>query len=60
VALAVLVFERTGSPGQTALTYALTFLPAVLAGPLLPGLADRPQRCHAGRLSPVTRVAARV
>jgi MFS family permease len=41
VALAVLVFDRTGSPGLTALTYAITFLPAVLGGPLLGGLADR-------------------
>jgi predicted MFS family arabinose efflux permease len=41
VALAVLVFERTGSTALTALTYALTFLPAILGGALLSGLADR-------------------
>ncbi|MFB6724854.1 MFS transporter [Kribbella sp. NPDC056345] len=41
VALAVLVFDRTGSAGLSALTYALTFLPDLLAGPLLSGLADR-------------------
>jgi len=41
VALAVLVFDRTRSPGWTAATYALTFLPAIVAGPLLSGLADR-------------------
>ncbi|HET8642757.1 MAG TPA: MFS transporter [Pseudonocardiaceae bacterium] len=41
VALMVLVFERTGSAGLAALTYALTFLPDVLGGPLLSGLADR-------------------
>ena len=41
VALTVLVFERTGSAGLAALTYALTFLPDVAGGPLLSGLADR-------------------
>jgi predicted MFS family arabinose efflux permease len=41
VALTVLVFERTGSAGLAALTYALTFLPDLLGGPLLSGLADR-------------------
>lgn len=41
VALTVLVFGRTGSAALTALTYALTFLPDLVAGPLLSGLADR-------------------
>nr|WP_238351148.1 MFS transporter [Kribbella shirazensis] len=41
VALAVLVFNRTGSAGLSALTYALTFLPDIAGGPLLSGLADR-------------------
>lgn len=41
VALTVLVFERTGSPLLSAITYAATFLPVVLGGPLLGGLADR-------------------
>src|SRR5436190_16773362 len=41
VALAVLVFNRTSSASLTALTYALTFAPAVLGGALLSGLADR-------------------
>lgn len=41
VALSVLVFDRTGSAGLTALTYALTYLPDVVGGPLLAGLADR-------------------
>src|SRR5687767_7421415 len=55
VALAVLVFDRTGSAGLSALTYALTFLPDVVGGPLLSGLADRfPRRrimviCDIGR-----------
>ncbi|HEY0636663.1 MAG TPA: MFS transporter [Pseudonocardiaceae bacterium] len=41
VALAVLVYDKTGSATLTALTYALTFLPSIVAGPLLSGLADR-------------------
>lgn len=44
VALAVLVFTDTGSAGLTALTYALTFLPDLVAGPLLSGIADRAPR----------------
>lgn len=41
VALTLLVYARTGSPALTALTYALTFLPDLIGGPLLSGLADR-------------------
>lgn len=41
VALAVLVYGRTGSAAWAAATYALTFLPAILGGVLLGGLADR-------------------
>ncbi len=41
VALTVLVFDRTGSPLLTAAVYAITYLPWVLGGPLLGGLADR-------------------
>jgi MFS family permease len=41
VALAVLVFNRTASASLTALVYALTFLPSIVGGPLLSGLADR-------------------
>jgi MFS family permease len=44
VALSVLVFERTSSSILTALTYALTFLPALIGGALLSGLADRLSR----------------
>jgi MFS family permease len=43
VALAVLVFERTGSAALTGLAYAATFLP-YLAGPSLAGAADRRPR----------------
>jgi MFS family permease len=41
IALSVLVFDRTHSPAWTALTYGLTFLPDLVGGPLLTGLADR-------------------
>ncbi|HEX2903005.1 MAG TPA: MFS transporter [Jatrophihabitans sp.] len=41
VALSVLVFERTASALLTALTYALTFLPALVGGALLSSLADQ-------------------
>lgn len=41
VAIAVLVYQRTGSPALTTLTYALTFLPDLIGGPLLSGIADR-------------------
>ncbi|MFC5747705.1 MFS transporter [Actinomadura rugatobispora] len=40
VALAVLVYERTNSPLLTALTYALTYIPPIVGGPVLSGLAD--------------------
>ncbi|MEU8207391.1 MFS transporter [Streptosporangium sp. NPDC049046] len=41
VALSILVFERTDSPLATASVYALTYLPPIIGGPLLAGLADR-------------------
>ncbi len=41
VALSILVFDRTRSAGWAAAAYALTFLPDLLGGPLLSGLADR-------------------
>lgn len=41
VALAVLVYERTGSGFATAGVYALTFAPALLGGVLLGPVADR-------------------
>src|SRR5919198_6164712 len=40
VALALLVYHRTGSPLLTAVTYALTYLPPIVGGPVLSGLAD--------------------
>ncbi len=41
VALSVLVYDRTRSAGWTAVTYALTYIPDLVFGPLLGGLADR-------------------
>ena len=41
VAMTVLVFDRTGSALLTALTYAMTFLPWIVGGIALSGLADR-------------------
>jgi predicted MFS family arabinose efflux permease len=41
IAISIIVYQRTSSAALTALTYALTFLPDVIAGPLLSGLADR-------------------
>src|SRR5437868_3570007 len=40
VALAVLVYERTNSALLTGLAYALTYLPPIVGGPVLSGLAD--------------------
>ena len=41
VALTLLVYARTGSALLSAFTYALTFLPDLVGGPLLSGIADR-------------------
>jgi MFS family permease len=41
IALAWIVFSRTSSASLTATTYALTFLPDIVGGSLLSGLADR-------------------
>lgn len=41
IALSVLVYDLTGSPLLSALTFALGFLPYVLGGTLLAGVADR-------------------
>jgi MFS family permease len=41
VAVAVLVFDRTDSALLTAAVYAITYLPWLIGGPLLGGLADR-------------------
>jgi MFS family permease len=57
VALTVLVYERTGSPLWTALTYALTYLPWVIGGLWLSGLADRYPRRTVMITCDVTRMA---
>ncbi|GHJ46911.1 membrane protein [Catellatospora sp. TT07R-123] len=41
LALSVLVFDRTGSPILTALTFAIGFVPQVVGGTLLGAAADR-------------------
>lgn len=41
VALAVLVFDRTGSAAASALSFACTFLPAIAGGAWLAGIGDR-------------------
>jgi MFS family permease len=41
IAIVLLVFARSGSAAVSAFTYALTFLPALLGGVFLSGLADR-------------------
>ncbi|MET9343672.1 MFS transporter [Nonomuraea sp. NPDC003804] len=41
VAVVVLVYQRTSSAWLTALSYALTYLPAIMGGSLLAVLADR-------------------
>ncbi len=41
VALALLVFARTGSAAATAGVYALTMVPSLVSGVLLSGIADR-------------------
>lgn len=41
VALALLVFHDTGSAAWSGLAYGLTFLPPLITGPLLVGVADR-------------------
>jgi predicted MFS family arabinose efflux permease len=44
VALTILVYRQSGSAVLTSSTYALTFLPALLGGLLLSGVADRHPR----------------
>lgn len=57
VALAVLVYGRTGSASWAAGTYALTFLPAILGGVLLSGFADRYRRREVMVASDLLRAA---
>ncbi|HEX7308581.1 MFS transporter, partial [Lentzea sp.] len=57
VALTVHVYDRTASTGLTALTYALTFLPDLVGGPVLSGLADRFARKRVMVAADLVRVA---
>lgn len=63
VALALLVFGRTGSAALTALTYALTMLPNIIGGLVLARLADHfPRRrvmivCDLARMALVAAMA---
>lgn len=41
IALAVLVYRRTGSPLATSATFAVSYLAYLVGGPLLSGLSDR-------------------
>jgi Major Facilitator Superfamily len=41
VALTVLVYQRTGSPLLSAVTFAIGYLPWLIGGPVLSALADR-------------------
>lgn len=41
LALTVLVYQRTGSPLLSAATFAISYLPWLLGGPVLSALADR-------------------
>jgi MFS family permease len=40
ISIAILAYHRTHSAFLTALAYALTYLPPIVAGPLLSGIAD--------------------
>ena len=56
VAITVLVFDRTHSALWTALTYAVTFLPWLIGGLALSGLADRLPRRQVMVFCDVARV----
>jgi MFS transporter len=56
LALSVVVFQRTHSALFTGLTYATTFLPALIGGPLLAGLADRLPRRRVMVAADVVRI----
>ncbi len=57
VAIAILVYHRTHSPFLTALAYALTYLPPIIGGPFLSGLADFIPRRRVMIACDVTRAA---
>ena len=57
LALTVLVFQRTGSPLLSALTFAISYLPWVVGGPVLAALADRLPRQRVMVVSDLARAA---
>ena len=63
IAVAVLVFDRTGSSTLTAVSYAVSYLPWLIGGPTLSVFADRlPHRsvmlaCDSGRSALVCLIA---
>ncbi|MCO7219773.1 MFS transporter [Klenkia sp. PcliD-1-E] len=57
LALTVLVYQRTGSPLLSALTFAISYLPWVVGGPLLAALADRLPRKQVMVVSDLARAA---
>jgi MFS family permease len=46
IALAILVYQRTGSALQASATYAVSYMSYLLGGPVLSGLADRYPRLY--------------
>src|SRR3954451_18819331 len=62
IAVAVLVFNRSHSALLTAVSFAVSYLPWVVGGPLLAGYADRRRRrtvmiaCGLVRVVPVVRI----
>ncbi|MGE5132795.1 MAG: MFS transporter [Gemmatimonadota bacterium] len=57
VAMTILVYDRTRSPLLTAVTYAITFLPWLLGGIGLSGLADRLPRREVMITTDIARMA---
>ena len=57
LALTVLVYQRTGSPLLSALTFAISYLPWVVGGPVLAALADRLPRQRVMVVSDLVRAA---
>ena len=57
LALTVLVYQRTGSPLLSAMTFAISYLPWVVGGPVLAALADRLPRQRVMVVSDLVRAA---
>ena len=58
VAIATMVFRDTGSGFITALVYAVTYVPWLIGGPLLGGLADRYPPAHRDDVLPAAERGA--